>query len=67
MSQHEIKDLKPERDERPGNKIILKKTLCLSQPRLILTTRITNVFSITLNLDSSATVEKEKSGVVKEG
>ena len=59
MRQHEIKDLKPEWAERSGHKII-GNTPIRFVPRYTVYNNLekTNVFSISLNLDSSTTAEK---------
>ena len=68
MSYHEIKDPKPEWTERSGQQMIGKLPI-----RYVPTETTydnpdkTNVFSISLNLDSSSTAEKEKSSNVEEG
>ena len=68
MSQLDIKDIKTEWVERPGNKIIGKPSIRFVTTKTEYYTPEKNkLFSICFNLDSSTTAKKEKSGVVEEG
>ena len=61
MIQHKIKDLKLEWAERPGDKMIGKPSIKFVPAKTEYDNpEKTNVFSISLNLDSSTTSEKEK-------
>ena len=68
MRMDEIKDLNPEWTERLGHKIIGKNSIIFVPMETVYDNlEKTNIFSISLNLDSSTTSEKEKSGKVEEG
>ena len=68
MGQLEIRDNKLEWVERPGNKMIGKPPISFVPTETDYgNPEKTNVFSMSFNLDSSTTSEKENFGVVEEG